>query len=164
MTSESNIQKARQNLALSWGREGIADYMDLGFDFDFEADAGMTEHDLWSTSKVEVDQAWLSVQRAVEILDGVLVRYEHLCQAKNFYFESLEEYWLMNFTYDLDFEVSLESIVEESYDGFRTHGATFEEAEASAELCQQELDKFLSENDNEKLTELMVSAMAGLRS
>lgn len=160
MISESTIQKARHNLAITWGREGIAEYIDLGFDF--EADTGKTEHDLWATSKVEVDHACDSIQRALEVLDGVLARHENLCQAKNFYFESLEEYWLMNFTYDLDFEVSLESIVEDSYDGFRTHGATFEEAEARAELCQQELDKFLSENDNERLIELMVVAMAGL--
>ncbi len=161
MTSESKIQKARQNLALKWGPEGIAYYIELGLDSDFEDEFGKTEHDLWSTSKFEVDQACLSIQRAVEVLDGALSKYEHLYQAKNFYFESLEEYWLMNFTYDLDFESALEPIVEDSYNGFRTHGASFEDAEAGAEFCQLELDKFLSESDTEKLLERMVSELAG---
>jgi hypothetical protein len=164
MTSESQIQKARQNVSLMWGREGIDQYIDLGFDFDYLADTGKTEKDLWSASKGEIEEACRSVQKAVEILDSVLVKYEHLYQAKNFYFESLEEYWLMNVTYDFSFESSLESIVEDSYDGFRMHGATFEDAEASADLCEQELARFLSENDTEALIELMMSTMAGLPS
>lgn len=162
MPTESIIQKARQHVALMWGRDGIDQYIDLGFDFDFEADAGKTENDLWAVSKGEIEEACLSVQKAVEILDGVLVKYEHLYHAKNFYFESLEEYWLMNFTYDFNFESSLESIVEDAYDGFRIHGATFEDAEARAELCEQELARFLSENDTETLIELMMNTMAGL--
>jgi hypothetical protein len=145
-----------------WGREGIAHYIDLGFDFDYLADTGKTERDLWSASKGEIEEACRSVQKAVEILDSVLVKYEHLYQAKNFYFESLEEYWLMNFTYEFEFDSSLASIVEDSYDGFRIHGATFEDAEASAEECQQELERFLSENDTESFIELMISEMGGL--
>lgn len=162
MSSESQILKARQNVALMWGREGIAHYIDLGFDFDYLADTGKTERDLWSASKGEIEEACRSVQKAVEILDSVLVKYEHLYQAKNFYFESLEEYWLMNFTYEFEFDSSLASIVEDSYDGFRIHGATFEDAEASAEECQQELERFLSENDTESFIELMISEMGGL--
>ena len=161
-TNELPLQKARLNIALAWGKEGVAHYKDeLGFDFDYERDTGLREIELWSASKSEVEKAYSAVNEAVSTLMEALLGYETLSHTTNFYFESLKDYWLMNFTFEENLEMALDSIVVEAYDSFRMNGWPFEESEMKAELCEKEADSFLADGENEKLFERIINLLAG---
>jgi hypothetical protein len=153
--------KARRNLAIVWGREGIDHYIDLGFEFEFEKDLGCTESELWGSSPVEVKEATRSVQNASDLLRGAIAKHEHLSRAVSLSFERLEEYFLMNLTYEEGLG-SLENVVGEYYDELRIRNVSFEVAEANLELCEQEYQQFLAENNADQLFILMLNSMAGL--
>lgn len=159
---ELQLKKARLNIALAWGKEGVAHYKDeLGFDFEFERDTGLKEVDLWSASKAEIRIADNAVQEAVSALLEALNRFEVLTHTTNFYFASLKEYWLMNFTFEENLEMALDSIVVEAYDSFRMNGRTFEESETLAELCEKEAESFLADDKNQDLFDQLINLLAG---
>lgn len=162
MATEINLNKARLNVALVWGKDGISHYRDeLGFEFEFLEHTGETEEALWGSSKSVLKQAYRSVQTALDVLDNALAEYPHLAHATNFYLSTLKEYWLMNLTFDGCFDSALDSIVEDAYDSFRMRGATFEESEAKAELCEKESEQFLSEHNAGVLFERIIISLAG---
>jgi len=160
MTTELKLQAARRNLALVWGKDGIYHYIDLGFEFEFEEHTGESESALWDVKQVDIQEAWQSVDVAVDALMDSLAPYETLSQATRLYFETLKIYWLLNLTFDGDLASSLESIVVEAYDCFRMRGETFDVSETKAELCAKEAELFLSEVNKEDLFERMIDLMA----
>lgn len=162
LIDELIVKKARKNVALAWGIEGVLTYKDeLGFDFEYERDTGLRENELWSSSEADLKKAHKSVREAVSLLMETLKSYEILSHATNFYFESHKEYWLMNFTYEFDLEMALDSIVNEAYDSYRMNGRTFEESELNAELCEKEAESFLAEEKNKNLFKEIINLLAG---
>ena len=65
----------------------------------------------------------------------------------------------MNFTYELDLGVSLDSAVQEYYDNLRQNGVTYEEAEEMQEACEQDLISFLAENEADLIAEKVINAI-----
>lgn len=160
MSLSQKVLKARRNLAIVWGREGIDYYKDFDSEFEFEKDLGCTESELWAASSVEVKQATRSVQNASDLLKGAIAKHEHLSRAVSLSFEKLEEYFLMNLTYEEGLG-SLENVVGEYYDELRIRNVSFEVAEANLELCEEEYQQFLAENNADQLFLLMLNSMAG---
>ena len=161
MSHEQIVLKARRNLAILWGREGIDYYKDFDSEFEFEKDLGCTESELWAASPVEVEEATLSVQNASDLLTGAIAKHEHLSRAVSLSFQNLEEYFLMNLTYEEGLG-SLENVVGDYFDELRILGVSFEVAEANLELCEEEYQQFLTDNNSDKLFILMLNSMAGL--
>lgn len=161
MSLSQRVLKARRNLAIAWGPDGIDYYRDLDSEFEFEKDLGCTESELWAASPFEVKDAARSVQNASDLLQGAIAKHEHLSRAVSLSFENLKEYFLMNLTYEEGLG-SLENVVGEYYDELRIRNVSFEVAEANLELCEQEYQQFLAENNADQLFILMLNSMAGL--
>ena len=159
---ELQLRKARLNIALVWGEEGLAHYKDeLGFDFEYERDTGLSEIELWASSMSEIEKAHNAINKAVSKLMEELLSFETLSHTTNFYFRSLKEYWLMNFTFEENLEMALDSIVVEAYDSFRMNGRTFEESETKAEMCEKEAELFLADGKNQDLFDQLINLLAG---